>query len=79
MQWDKPASMGTEDLAEPEDAWTEVTDENGNIYYMNPATGQTAWMSEDEAARALQRVVRPVSSDLDSYGCESLYLRSVHY
>ena len=25
---------------------------------MNPATGQTSWLSEEEAARLLQRIVR---------------------
>merc|ERR1719502_1986142 len=58
MQWEKPASMGSEDLAPPPDEWQQVTGEDGRTYWMNPATGQTSWMSEDEAARALQRAVR---------------------
>ena len=33
-------------------------DENGDVFYMNPYTGQTSWMSVEDAARNLQKAYR---------------------
>ncbi|KAJ8599289.1 hypothetical protein CTAYLR_006783 [Chrysophaeum taylorii] len=59
MFWNKPALLGSEDLQLAPDEWRQkVDDENGNVYYFNPATGQSSWLSVDEAARTMQRVYR---------------------
>jgi len=57
-QWTKPVNMGSDELTDPPDEWREMVDENGGTYYMNPARGTTSWMSEEQAAVAMQRMVR---------------------
>ncbi|GMH93930.1 hypothetical protein TrVE_jg7560 [Triparma verrucosa] len=55
----KPLILGSEDLDDPVDEWRMITNEtDGSVYYQNPATGQTAYISEDEAARKIQRLIR---------------------
>ena len=58
IQWHKPYILGSEDLNDPVDEWRKITGEDGNVFYQNPCTGQTSWMSEDEAAKIMQRLVR---------------------
>lgn len=63
-QWSKPAALSDEeDVDEPADEWreSECLDPESNTigkYYFNPLTGQTSWLSEEEAARMLQRKFR---------------------
>jgi len=58
IQWQKPLVMGSEELDDPVDEWRELKNPEGGVYWQNPATGQTAYMSEDTAARLMQRLVR---------------------
>ena len=59
MDWTKPLILGSEDLDDPKDEWRLITNsEDGSYYYQNPATGQTAYISTDEAAKKIQRMVR---------------------
>lgn len=59
MEYTKPLILGTEDLDEPKDEWRQITNpQDGSQYYQNPATGQTSYMSQDEAAHKIQRVIR---------------------
>lgn len=56
--WTKPKLLGSQDLELAPDEWRAQTDEYGSSYYMNPATGQTSWLSVDEAARMVERAYR---------------------
>ncbi len=63
-QWGKPSLLGdNDDLEEPPDEWREteyVDPETGatHTYFFNPLTGQSSWLSEEEAARLVQRKFR---------------------
>ena len=62
-QKDKPKLLGEDDLENPVDEWRkeETFDaETGQTvcYYANYATGQSSWLSEEEAARLVQRRYR---------------------
>ena len=58
MGWDPPRLLGGGDLPDPPDEWRTMYDENGDVFYMNPYTGQTSWMSVEDAARNLQKAYR---------------------
>lgn len=58
MGWDPPSLLGGGDLPDPPDEWRTCYDEAGDVFYMNPYTGQTSWMSADDAARNLQKAYR---------------------
>ena len=58
MSWDPPRLLGDRDLPDPPDEWRKMFDENDEIYYMNPYTGQTSWMSVEDAARNVQKAYR---------------------
>ena len=58
VQWEKPLLLGSDELALAPDEWRRGDDEWGRAFYANPRTGQSAWLSEDEAARSVQRCVR---------------------
>ncbi|KAL7551886.1 hypothetical protein ACHAWF_015097 [Thalassiosira exigua] len=62
-QWDKPNLLGGVDLAEPVDEWRKeetVDPATGQKqqYYANYATGQSSWLTEEDAARMVQRRYR---------------------
>ena len=62
-QIDKPKLLGEDDLGDPVDEWRkeEAYDSiTGQMiqYYANYATGQSSWLSEEEAARLVQRRFR---------------------
>lgn len=57
-QWEKPKLLGHDDLQNPVDEWREVKTEDGRIYYVNYGTGQSSWVSEENAARLVQRRYR---------------------
>ncbi|KAL9182239.1 hypothetical protein ACHAXT_012891 [Thalassiosira profunda] len=62
-QWVKPKLLGEEDLDEPVDEWRKeetVDPLTGKKcqYYANYATGQSSWLSEEDAARMVQRRYR---------------------
>ena len=73
-QWEKPCVLAREDdLYDPPNEWRteEYVDpqtSQAKIYYYNPLTGQTRWLSEEDAARMLQRKfrLRQTQSLLDS-------------
>ncbi|KAH8057416.1 Ca2-binding protein [Aureococcus anophagefferens] len=56
--WEKPRMLGALDLPDPPDEWRTMYDEFEELFYMNPYTGQTSWLSVDDAARALQKSYR---------------------
>lgn len=58
VSWTKPLLLGTRDLPDPPNAWEQTTDEQGNVYYFNPFNGKTSWLSEDDAAKVVQRMYR---------------------
>lgn len=63
-QWSKPKLLrANEDIVDPPDEWrkNEFKDKETGVlhtYYTNPLTGQSSWLSEDEAARLVQRKFR---------------------
>lgn len=62
-QWTKPVLLGDEELDIPKDEWRRIectpsSPGGPTAYYHNPGTGQTSWMSEEQAARMLQRRIR---------------------
>ena len=57
-QWEKPRLLGEDDLTDPVDEWREVETEDGRTYYVNYGTGQSSWLSEEDAARLVQRKFR---------------------
>ncbi len=61
-QRSKPKLLGEDDLEKPVDEWRkeETYDATGQKvhYYANYATGQSSWLSEEEAARLVQRRYR---------------------
>jgi tetratricopeptide (TPR) repeat protein len=57
-QWVKPKLLGDADLSSPVDEWRQVQAEDGSKYYVNYGTGQTSWLSEEDAARLVQRRYR---------------------
>lgn len=62
-QWTKPVLLGDEELDIPRDEWRRIECSPSRpggptAYYHNPGTGQTSWMSEEQAARMLQRRIR---------------------
>lgn len=62
-QWEKPKLLGDADLSEPVDEWRkEVTFDpdtgKKREYYANYATGQSSWLTEEDAARLIQRRYR---------------------
>ena len=62
-QWTKPLLLGDDDLDMPNDEWRrietrEADNNNACVYYHNPATGQTSWLCEENAAKLLQRSFR---------------------
>lgn len=59
ITWDKPKMMGPLDVPDPPDEWREMVDpSDGTVYFMNPGTGQSSWLSQDDAAYLIQRCVR---------------------
>mmetsp|Transcript_21311 Transcript_21311/g.61139 ORF Transcript_21311/g.61139 Transcript_21311/m.61139 type:complete len:1040 (-) Transcript_21311:220-3339(-) len=62
-QWTKPVLLGDDELDIPKDEWRQIEctpsrPGEPSAYYHNPGTGQLSWMSEEQAARMLQRRVR---------------------
>ncbi len=63
-QWSKPNILAhKEDVADPPDEWrvAEYFDSETNLvhkFYFNPLTGQSSWLSEESAARIVQRKFR---------------------
>jgi len=62
-QWEKPKLLGDDDLDDPVDEWRreETVDPatgKKHQYYANYATGQSSWLSEEDAARLVQRRYR---------------------
>ena len=62
-QWSKPRLLGDASLADPVDEWREeVTHDpetgEASRYFVNHATGQSSWFSEEDAARMVQRRFR---------------------
>ncbi|KAL7539963.1 hypothetical protein ACHAXR_009754 [Thalassiosira sp. AJA248-18] len=62
-QWEKPKLLGDDDLSKPVDEWRkEETHDPATgqkcLYYANYATGQSSWLSEEDAARMVQRRYR---------------------
>eukprot|EP00804_Cyclotella_cryptica_P027721 CCRYP_020474-RA/>CCRYP_020474-RA protein AED:0.02 eAED:0.02 QI:1580/1/1/1/0.5/0.33/3/12/1458 len=57
-QWDKPRLLGNDDLSNPVDEWREEVTEEGYKYYVNYGTGQSSWLSQEDAARLVQRKFR---------------------
>lgn len=62
-QWSKPKLLGEVSLADPVDEWREEVScdpETGvaTRYFVNHATGQSSWFSEEDAARMVQRRFR---------------------
>jgi len=62
-QWEKPKLLGTHDLNDPVDEWraeemVDSTTGEKQQYYANYGTGQTSWLSEEDAARMVQRRYR---------------------
>jgi len=55
--WTKPRLLEPCDVEEAIDEWRIITSENGP-YYINPGTGQISWISEESAARMIQRWFR---------------------
>lgn len=59
-QWTKPKLLcDEEDIIDPPDEWREIVHRDPetdalSLYYYNPLTGQTSWLSEYEAARIVQ-------------------------
>ena len=79
-QWKKPKLLGDEDLSNPVDEWrreASVDSSTGQIhhYYANYATGQSSWLTEEDAARMVQRRYRS-KHESDLLG-EKLHLRDV--
>eukprot|EP00584_Thalassiosira_punctigera_P027176 CAMPEP_0172580728 /NCGR_PEP_ID=MMETSP1067-20121228/139906_1 /TAXON_ID=265564 ORGANISM="Thalassiosira punctigera, Strain Tpunct2005C2" /NCGR_SAMPLE_ID=MMETSP1067 /ASSEMBLY_ACC=CAM_ASM_000444 /LENGTH=606 /DNA_ID=CAMNT_0013373475 /DNA_START=37 /DNA_END=1854 /DNA_ORIENTATION=- len=62
-QWEKPKLLGDDDLVDPVDEWRKeetLDPATGQKYqyYANYATGQSSWLSEEDAARLVQRRYR---------------------
>jgi len=62
-QWEKPKLLGEGDLGDPVDEWRreetlDPTTGQKHEYYANYATGQSSWLSEEGAARLVQRRYR---------------------
>mmetsp|Transcript_33640 Transcript_33640/g.60566 ORF Transcript_33640/g.60566 Transcript_33640/m.60566 type:complete len:757 (-) Transcript_33640:458-2728(-) len=62
-QWEKPNLLGDDDLGDPVDEWRkeETLDPatgQKHQYYANYATGQSSWLTEEDAARLVQRRYR---------------------
>ena len=63
-QWTKPKLLcNDEDIIDPPDEWREIVHRDPetdalSLYYYNPLTGQTSWLSEYEAARIVQSKFR---------------------
>ena len=63
-QWSKPSILAPdEDIKDPPDEWRTVTvtdPKPGSLstYFFNPFTGQTSWLSEEDAAKKVQRRFR---------------------
>lgn len=62
--WTKPKVLScNDDIKDPPDEWRKesyidpITHES-HTFYFNPATGQTSWLSEEEAARLVQQKFR---------------------
>lgn len=62
-QKDKPKLLGEDELEDPVDEWRkeemyDATTGRAVHYYANYATGQSSWLSEEDAARLVQRKYR---------------------
>ena len=62
-QKDKPKLLGEDELENPQDEWRKEKAYDASTgqtvhYYANYATGQSSWLSEEEAARLVQRRYR---------------------
>jgi len=62
-QWLKPRLIGSEDIKKPKDEWRCVKSvasgsDGDKTYYVNLATGQSSWFSEEYAARMVQKKFR---------------------
>lgn len=70
QQWTKPALLrDDEDIKDPPDEWREMeyTDpetSSSRTYYMNPFTGQSSWLTQNEAAQIVQRKFRQRQTQL---------------
>lgn len=63
-QWSKPSILSQgEDIKDPPDEWRTVISNgpepgSSSTYFFNPFTGQTSWLSEEDAAKKVQRRFR---------------------
>lgn len=62
-QWYKPTLLGNDDIRDPPDEWRKITYYDPDTscirtYYFNPFTGQESKLSEEDAARMVQRRFR---------------------
>lgn len=57
-QWAKPKLLRDDDVHDPVDEWRAEETEDGQTYYVNYGTGQSSWLSEEDAARLVQRRYR---------------------
>ncbi|KAL7464361.1 hypothetical protein ACHAXS_004691, partial [Conticribra weissflogii] len=62
-QWEKPKLLGEDDLPDPVDEWrteqvVDPTTGQIQVYHVNHGTGQSSWLTEEEAAVLVQRRYR---------------------
>jgi len=79
-QWEKPKLLGNLDLNDPVDEWrveemVDSTTGEKQQYFANYGTGQTSWLSEEDAARMVQRRYRS-KHEADLLG-KKLHLKDV--
>jgi tetratricopeptide (TPR) repeat protein len=75
VSWSKPSLLGPGDITDPPNHWRKVEGENDSIYYFNPCTGQTSWMSVEEAVRLVQSKFRSHSLTQLLGGCKLTFER----
>ena len=68
-QWEKPYLLGNDDLDPPKDEWrkeekTGIGAEEVITFFRNLATGQTSSLSEEDAAKMMQRKFRERQSNI---------------
>ena len=56
--WTKPILLGSQDLASPKEEWRLIEQEEGDAFFLNPATGQTTYLTEKRATLIIQRSFR---------------------
>jgi len=61
-QWTKPVMLGSEDIKDPADEWRSLEHiDQQNVkktFFTNLYTGQSSWLSEEDAVRLLQKKFR---------------------